>query len=158
EVALGLRVDRGGAVVTASAGPGALAQCAAGVARGRRLPAGPERMYAVAFTFADPGLPSLTATVESTLAAPEGLDDALAALRRGARDCLPAAAHGGVPRALVWRSRARAKEVDLGPWIDDPAGSAEARAAVACVTARFAGGRVALSEEAATDSLGLVRF
>lgn len=158
EVALGLRVDRGGAVVTAFAGPGALEQCVAGVARGRRLPAGPERMYAVAFTFADPGLSSLAAEVESALEEPAELPAAVTALARGVRDCLPPAATGELPRALTWRVRARGKEVELGPWIDDPAGDEEARAAIGCVTARLAGARVPLAEPAESDAMGLVRF
>jgi hypothetical protein len=161
EVSLGLRVDRGGAVVLASAGPDALAQCVANVARQRRLPAGAERMYAVTFSFGEPGLPSLGAEVDSTLGEPEGLSAAVASLTRGARDCLPAEAEGELPRALTWRVRAGAKEVELGPWIDHPGGnpgSNEARAAVPCVTGRLPGGRVALAEPADADSFGLVRF
>ncbi len=158
EATLGLRVDRGGAVVMATAAPSALAQCAANVARGRRLPAGPDRMYAVSFTFTDPGLPSLGAAVEGTLGAPAGLAEAVAGLARGARDSLPAAASGELPRALTWRVRAGAKAAELGPWIDDPAGDEEARAALACVTARFAAARVPLPAEAGADTMGLVRF
>jgi hypothetical protein len=54
--------------------------------------------------------------------------------------------------------RAGAKEVELGPWIDDPAGDDAARAAVGCVTARLAGARVPLTEPAESDSMGLARF
>lgn len=158
EATLGLRVDRAGAIAIVTAGPSALARCAADVARRRRLPAGPERMYAVEFTFADPELSSLAAAVESTLDAPDALDDGLAELARGARDCLPPAAEGELPRALAWRVRAGAKQVELGPWIDDPVGDEEARAAIACVAARYAGARVPLPEPAETDSMGLVRF
>lgn len=158
DAALGLRVDRGGAIVMASAGPNALDQCAAGVVRQKRLPAGTERMYAVAFSFTDPELSSLTAEVENTLGQPEALDAALAEIARGTRDCLPPEAAGHLPRALTWRTRAKAKDVELGPWIDDPAGEREAQAAVACVTARFAGQRVRLPDEAESDSMGLVRF
>ena len=157
EVVLALRVDRGGGVTLASAGPGALAQCAEGIARGRRLPAGPERLYAVPLTFTDPGLPFAVASVESALAEPDGLEAALGALVRGTRDCLPAGASGDLPRALAWRARAGAKEVELGPWLDAD-GGAEARPAAACVASRFAGGRVALAEPADSDSIGLVRF
>ncbi|HWO17621.1 MAG TPA: MG2 domain-containing protein [Kofleriaceae bacterium] len=158
EAALGLRVDRGGAVVAVAAGTGALERCVAGVVRGRRLPAGPERMYALAFTFSDPGLSSLGPTVESTLEEPTGLTPAVAELSRGARDCLPAAAFGQLPRALSWRVRAGTKVVELGPWIDDPSGEATAAAAVGCAAARFAGARVPLAEPAESDSMGLVRF
>jgi hypothetical protein len=157
-VALALRIDRAGGVATAFAGPGALAQCVAGVARGRRLPAGPERMYAVTFTFADPGLSSLAAEVESTLEEPDELAAAFTALARGVRDCLPPAATGELPRALTWRVRARAREVELGPWIDNPGADDEARAAVGCVTGRLAGARLPLAEPAESDSMGLVRF
>jgi MG2 domain len=155
---IGLRVDRGGAVVAVAAGAAALERCVAELTRGRRLPAGPERMYAVTFGFSDPGLSSVTASVESTLEEPPGLGPALAELARGARDCLPVAAFGALPRALPWRVRAGTKAVELGPWIDDPGGEGTAAAAVGCVTARFAGARVPLPDPAEADSMGLVRF
>ncbi len=52
-------------------------------------------------TFTDPGLPFAVASVESALTEPDGLEAALGALVRGARDCLPTGASGDLPRALA---------------------------------------------------------
>jgi hypothetical protein len=157
-VRVGLRVEASGAIRLASAAPSRLAQCAAGVLRTRRLPAGAERMYTVDLAFTDPDLPSLDASVESALDTPDGLDASFAELARGARDCLPRTVEGALPRALTWRARAGAKDVELTGWIEDPQGE-DAREALGCVVGRIgAGGRIRLEEPAETDAIGLVRF
>lgn len=156
--ALGVRVDRGGAIAVVTAAPGALEQCAAEVVRRRRFPPGAERMYAVSLVFADPGLSTLTPEIESTHDEPEELTAQIASLARGARSCLPAAASGELPRALVWRVRARSRQVELGPWIDAPGTDEVASAAVPCAVASFAGARIELGEPAPGDAMGLVRF
>jgi hypothetical protein len=156
DVRLGLRVDRGGGVIAAGAGPSALERCAVNVARQRRLPAGGERMYALELHVIDPELPRLRATVESPLELPPGLADRVAELARGARDCLPSS-EGGLANLLSWRVRAGTKDVELTGWLPDPT-AAEGRAALPCVTSRFAAARMALDEDAASDAIGLVRF
>lgn len=155
---LGLRVDASGAIVAASSGPAELDHCVAKTIAGRHLPAGGERMYAMELTFADPDLARLTASVEGALDQPPGLDEQLAALARGTRDCLPDA-EGELPEALTWRVTAGSKEVTLGSWIKDPHGNVEANPALACVTSRLGPStKIELAEKAAQDSLGLVRF
>ncbi|HEY5934948.1 MAG TPA: MG2 domain-containing protein, partial [Kofleriaceae bacterium] len=157
-VEVGLRVAAGGNVILAAAGAMAIDRCVAGIVQQRRLPAGAERMYSVTFTFEDPDLPALETSTESPLEMPEGLDEKLAELARGARDCLPRTVEGDLPRALTWRIRAGQKVVELTGWIADPKGGAAA-AAVGCVTSRIAGtGRITLAEPAGTDSIGLARF
>ena len=157
DIRVGLRISGGGQVTFAGAGPSPLAQCAMSVLRGKRLPAGPERLYAIDFSFEDPGLPTLTASVEAALGLPEGLEERIANVAAGARDCLPRAADGGLGRALGWRVRAGQKAVELTGWVTDPNGG-EAASALGCVTGRFAAARIALAEPAPTDALGLVRF
>jgi hypothetical protein len=156
EVQLALRVAASGAVIAAGSGPSPLERCAADVARRERLPAGAERLYALALQFTEPDLPRLVTTLDSALEPPPGLADQLAVLARGARDCLPAS-EGRLAQMLSWRVRAGGKDVELTGWIPDPAAS-EGRAALGCVTSRLAGARIALAEAAASDAIGVVRF
>ncbi|HVV81960.1 MAG TPA: MG2 domain-containing protein [Kofleriaceae bacterium] len=72
-VPVAVRVSAAGALTAvASTAGGPLARCAVDVVRGRRLPAGRERLYSIAFTFQNPATPSLEASVES---APSAADD-----------------------------------------------------------------------------------
>jgi hypothetical protein len=156
EVRVGLRVGAGGAILAAAAGSSPLARCALDVIRGRRLPAGSERMYTLHFAFTDPDLPRVTTTVESTLDQPGGLAERVAALAASARDCIPATgSEGALAQALTWSARAGSTEVELGGWIDDPNGGG--RGALACVQSRVRG-RVVLPDKVASASFGLVRF
>lgn len=154
-VRVALRVDAGGAIVTAGGGASPLDRCVLGVVRQHRLPGGSERMYAISFNFGDPDLPHVTATVEAALETPEGLSNQLQSLANGARDCVPETAEGELPMALVWRTRAGAKDVELGGWLRDPHGTTGA--ALGCIQSRIAG-RITLAENQTRDLLGLVRF
>lgn len=156
--AIGIRADASGRIVYASASPASLDQCVAAVVRQRRLPAGTDRMYAVTFELAEPELAELAADLEQALPAPEQLIEQIQEVAVGARDCLPALASGQLPRALTWRVRAGDKQVELGPWVDDPSGEPEAAPAVGCAVARFAGARIALATAAASDAFGVVRL
>ncbi len=154
-VQVGFRVDRSGAIRTAGGSSSPLGRCVLGVVRGRRLPAGAERMYAVTFNFADPDLPTLGGTVESALVVPTGLEAAVDEIAAGARDCLPAETDGPVPKVLAWSAKAGSTQVELGPWIETQFGGSPSL--LPCVTARFAG-RITLPEKASSDSLGVIRF
>ena len=152
---IGMRVDAGGGVVTVGAAGDPLGQCVAAFVRGRRLPAGAERMYTVSFQFQDPELSTLSASVESALDEPEGLGQAVANLAKSTRDCLPNV-EGALPRSLTWRVKKGSKEVELGPWIASREGG-EAGSALGCVTSHF-GTRISLQEPYPADALGIVRF
>jgi hypothetical protein len=154
---LGLRVAAGGSVIAAGSGPSALDRCVVNVVKQQRLPAGAERLYALDFHIADPELPSLLATVESALDMPPGLEDQLAELARGTRDCLPGS-EGKLASMLSWRARAGSKDVELADWIADPT-AADGREALPCVMSRISRGvRITLAEPAVSDAMGLVRF
>ncbi len=154
---IGLRVESSGTIATVGAPPTKMGQCVASVVRSRRLPAGTERMYTLDFTFTDPQLSKVSASVESALEVPAGFAEAINEMALGARDCLPVrTGEGGLPVALAWRATAGKKEVELGGWFKDPKGG-EAAAAVACVQARFAG-RIALETAVPSDALGFIRF
>jgi hypothetical protein len=154
---VGLRVDAGGGIIAAGAGPSPLDQCVVNVLRQQRLPAGSERMYTVAFEFTDPGLPMLHASVETALDMPNGLAERIQDAAKGTRDCLPTqGSEGGLPRALTWRSRIGSRDIELGGWISDPKGGTAA-AALPCVAARFSG-RVRVQQAATSDSFGIIRF
>ncbi|TMQ09329.1 MAG: hypothetical protein E6J90_38210, partial [Deltaproteobacteria bacterium] len=156
-IKLALRVDAGGAMVTAGAGPSPLERCAVGVARGQRLPIGAERLYAVELSFFDPELPRLVATTDAALAAPPGLAEQFSALAKAARACLPSV-EGRLASALSWRVKAGDSAVELTGWIADPTAVA-GQAAMLCATSRIAGrGRLALADPAESDAIGLVRF
>jgi len=163
-IKLALRVVAAGTVTAASAGRSALERCVVAIASGQRLPAGPERLYAIDFAFADPALPTLTPAIDAALEPPEGLDAALAELARSTRDCLPRAqgaepSGGELARLLGWRARAGSKQVELTGWIADPAADPGARAALPCVTSRIAAGRrIELADPATSDAFGVARF
>ncbi len=156
-VELALRVAPGGNLTVVTELDTALARCAASIVRGRRLPAGPARMYGVTFTFTDSPQPWLSAEVESVFEIPEGLDDKLDALARRARDCLPGDVEGNLPRVQTWSARKGEKVVRLGEWLDAPDGG-DARAAMGCATSRLAGATIAFDDELESDAIGLVRW
>jgi hypothetical protein len=156
-ITLGLRVDRAGTPVSVVGGASALERCAVNAVKPRRLPAGPERLYALALRFVDPALPALVASVEGPVAPPAGLSERFAELARSARDCLPSR-EGRLASMLSWRVRAGAREVELTGWLPDPAAQgAEGGAGLPCVQSRI-GARLALDGPAASDAIGLVRF
>lgn len=158
EVSVGLRVSAGGAITAVGGGGDPLTECVAASVRGKRLPAGAERMYIVPFSFGDPDLPSVGFDVSSVTALPGELSTALDRAAASARDCLPLEDEGALPRALTWRLPAGSKQIQLGPWIEDPQGG-PARGALACVTAKVAAMRATTLETAAeTEQFGLVRF
>ena len=154
-VMVGMRVEASGAIATVGTAPGPLGTCVANVLRGKRLPAGKERLYTIGFNFEDPELPSVSHDIVSAFDGPEGLGVTITERLQGARDCLPRVA-GELPRALSWRVKAGAKAVELGPWVarDVESGAAPA---LACVQARV-GTRIALDEAAASDALGYITF
>lgn len=160
---IGVRVAPSGAVAMAIGQPamgeagGALAACAAQVVRGRRLPPGPDRLYAITFRFTDPDLPDVEATVSSAHEMPEGVEERIDAAVRRARTCLPRDVEGAPPSMLAWSVRAGSKEVTLGPWIASPGGG-DARGALPCLQRTLAGARIALDTEAAADAIGAVAF
>jgi hypothetical protein len=157
EVKVALHVDAGGGIVGASGGGSQIDRCTVDVIKSRRLSAGAERMYTVDFTYTDPEISKLEASVESALEAPNGLTEKIEELAHGARDCLPQrGTEGALPVALSWRSHAGSKTVELGGWFKDPKGG-DAASAVACVQAHVTG-RVTLDEAPADDSLGFIRF
>lgn len=162
-VQVGLRVSASGAITAAAAGPLLVERCVLEVARARRLPAGAERMYTLGFVFTSPDLPVLSVEIASATELPDdddlvpALTAALNARAAAARDCLPSAQDGSLPRALTWRVTAGQKQITLGDWVADPQGDALA-AAMPCVTSRFAGARVELAEPAPSDALGLARM
>jgi hypothetical protein len=154
---IGLRVSAAGAITVGSAAPSPLDRCALAIVRGRRLPAGAERMYAIELTYVDPDLPRLTAEVVSTAEAPEGLDEAIAERAANARDCLPMTVEGALPRALTWRATAGSRDVVLGDWVADPDGAGTERA-LGCAMSRIGGGRLTLPTEASEDTLGVFKL
>jgi hypothetical protein len=156
-VTVGLRVASSGTIITAASGATAMESCVANVLRGKRLPAGHERLYRVAFSFTDPELPTLSASVEGVIGEPEGLEGEIGEKAKSARDCLPNV-EGELPSFVTWRARAKSKEVELGGWARDPnVEGAGASAAMACVQARM-GTRVTLADEAESDAVGVIRF
>lgn len=158
-VSVAIRATTGGALTVVAAGSSPLDRCVVDALRTRRLPAGPDRMYAVTFSFVDPALPRLVASVDSALDVPEGLEAAVSELAMRARSCLPRDAQGSLPRALTWTAREGSKDILFGGWIADPASGEEAAvSAMGCAQGRLTGARVALEEEAPADAMGLVRF
>ncbi|HEY0190927.1 MAG TPA: MG2 domain-containing protein [Kofleriaceae bacterium] len=157
ELKLGLRVGAAGNVIAAMAGPSGLGRCAAEVIRRQHLPASGERLYALELHFADPELPNLIASLDTTLDAPAELAGRLTELARTARDCLPLA-EGKLASLLSWQTRAGSKDVSFTGWLADDT-AADGKAAQACAAARFArAGKLVLNQPATSDGMGVVRF
>lgn len=156
-VTVALRVDAGGFISAAAAGPSKLEACVLGVVRGRRLPAGSARLYAATFYFGDPDLPDLNVEMDTARGEPEGLGEAIQEAARGARDCLPDTYDGQLPRALAWQARAGSKDVQMS-WVavESEGEGAGAAAAQSCTQSRI--GRIVLDEEAEEDGMGLAWF
>ncbi|MBZ0234074.1 MAG: hypothetical protein K8M05_17220 [Deltaproteobacteria bacterium] len=158
-VSVGIRATTAGALTVVAAGSTPLDRCVVDTLARKRLPAGADRMYSLTFSFVDPALPRLAASVDGALEVPEGLETAVGELAMRARSCLPRDAQGSLPRALTWTAREGSKEVLFGGWIADPASGEEAAvSAMGCAQGRLTGARVALEEEASADSMGIVRF
>jgi hypothetical protein len=162
-VQLGLRVSAAGAITLVAAGERSLlSSCVVQALRGRRLPAAGERLYSLTFNFSEPRIPWLETAVEAAIEPSESeeLGKQLDELALRARDCLPADASGRLPRVLAWQLRQGGKDIVLGGWIADPAAepSAASNAAMACVSSRLAGARLALAEPAEHDAMGVVSF
>lgn len=157
EVGVALRAGAGGGLTVAVDGATPLARCVATTLRGRRLPSGKARMYSVTFSFTDPGLPTLSASIESAFEQPEGLSEGLAELAMGARACLPRDVEGDLPRILTWSVRAGEKVVRLGDWVDDPEGG-DAAGALPCAMARLRGTVGPFEEAFTADAMGVARF
>jgi hypothetical protein len=155
---IGLRIDKGGAVVAVGANPTALGRCSADVLRGKHLPSGKDRLYRVQFTFTDPELPALHPELVSALSDdPEGLQEQINLLAASSRDCLPHITQDlSLPKALAWRVGKGDKEVSLGGWVDSE-GDATAAAAMGCISAKL-GSKIKLEEGAPSDAIGLIRF
>jgi hypothetical protein len=157
-VTIGVRVDRAGAPISVVGGASALERCAVNAVKLRRLPAGVERLYAMALHFVDPALPALAASVESPLDVPAGLREQFADFAPSTRDCLPGS-EGRLASMLSWRVRAGGRDVEMTGWLPDPgAQGADGRAGLPCVQSRLAGTRLALAAPAPSDAIGLVRF
>lgn len=148
EAHLGLRVNTSGGVAEVVSGRGRLSDCLAGVARGRTLPPGRERMLGLSFTVMDPKLPDLQVEVSSLTAQPSKLAEALQEAALDARSCLPAKLEeeARAPMVLRWRVRAGRPEVEVGwsPLPKDEEGEEEGGAqrlsasVLSCLQARFA--------------------
>jgi hypothetical protein len=159
QVAVAIRASTAGALTVVASGSSALDRCTVNTLRTKRLPGGADRMYAMTFTYVDPTLPKLVASVDSALDMPAGFESAVAELAMRARDCLPRDAQGSLPRALTWTARESSKDILFGGWIPDPASGEEAAvSAMGCAQGRLTGARVSLEEEAEADAMGVVRF
>lgn len=159
QVAVGIRATAAGALTVVASGSTPLDRCVVNTLRTKRLPGGADRMYAMTFSFVDPALPRLVASVDGAIDIPEGLETAVAELAMRARDCLPRDAQGSLPRALTWTAREGSKDILFGGWIADPSSGEEAAvSAMGCAQGRLTGVRVQLDEETDADAMGLVRF
>jgi MG2 domain len=157
EARLALRVSAAGAIVSAAASS-ALGRCALERIKGRRLPAGPARLYELVLAFSEPNLPGLEVEVDHALVEPpEALTELLEAAARDARDCLPRKVSMELPWVLHWQLRPKAKKPTVS-WIKAKGeeGQKMPPGVERCITARLA--RQQLSSPADAVSMGVARY
>ncbi len=152
---LALRVDAGGKILAASAGPSPLEACALAAVRAKQLPAAPaERVLSLELVFSDPMNGKIAPDIEAVLAPPAGFAEAVTHAAFEARGCVtnpPMVTP--MPRALFFQAHAGAKEVTLS-WIPDARGGASP--VIACLEPQLT--RLVLDKPAEHDGFGLVRF
>jgi hypothetical protein len=134
EGTVGMRVNGAGAVVATSSDGDPLPACLAAALRGRRLPAGHERLYQLSYSLSS-DLPGLSVEVDGAPHVLSGLQAALNAQALDARGCLPRHGKGtALPRVLMWSAHPAGKSVTFS-WAPDPQrdGDLAAAAVVACI-------------------------
>ncbi|MCA9667455.1 MAG: hypothetical protein KC503_17770 [Myxococcales bacterium] len=155
EAHIALTVSPAGAITAGSAGS-ELARCALARIKGRKLPAGSARLYALTLAFPDPKLPSLSLDVDTVFgSAPSKLQGKLAEAARGARDCLPRKLEGLFSTVLSWRIQDKQRKPTL-TWMQGKSGRAMPAAVQKCIRARAAA--VSLDYPATATAIGIVRY
>lgn len=162
DVALGVRVGAGGAVVDVAGEAGPLTACLATALRSRVLPPGRERVLALQLNVRDAGLPRLEVEVEEAFGEGAHLSGVLTTAARDARVCLPKdlSEEAPLPVALSWRLPKTGLEV-AASWVALPKQEGALPASVLpCIQERFA--RLRLPPETANasrgEALGVVRL
>jgi hypothetical protein len=164
------RVNAAGAVV-ATAGDGApLGDCLAAALRGKRLPAGHERLYQLEYSVTS-DLPDLTLQLNSAPGTLNGLEAALKTEALDARSCLPRnLASSSLPRMLFFTANPARKALSFS-WVPDrqPEEKRAPAAVAACIErklrpppwsalAKTGGSDEDGDDEATGEVLGMARF
>lgn len=130
-----------------------LASCLSQVVSGLRLPAGPDRLYRLAWPVSSPDLPTLQLSPRAWPQDPADIDAQLRRQALDARACLPADSIAeAMPRRLQWRLRAGSATVETR-WLDRDRSGLGAEA-VACVERTLS--RLTLARPSSQDAIGLV--
>ncbi|AKF79561.1 hypothetical protein MFUL124B02_04580 [Myxococcus fulvus 124B02] len=164
EVPLAVRVGTGGAVVDVVNVSDALSRCLAQAVRTRTLPAGRERMLALALEVRDPGLPWVELAVHPALGTATALMDSLGTAARDARACVSSTQSTSslFPMSLTWRLGAKGALTtswSSRPWVKSELGAST----VACIQERFSRLKASAaafgsSEESGLEAMGIAEL
>jgi hypothetical protein len=154
---LALQVSESGAILSGLART-ELERCALARVKGRRLPAGRARLFALDLEFSEPALPSLQTTFASATSddPPESLTKLVETGARDARDCLPRGVSGELPWVLSYQLAAKSRKPVL-TWLKTGA-TPEVKipdSAAACILSRLRARTLETPAEA--PAMGIVR-
>lgn len=157
QVEVGVRVSAGGAVMAVGADARPLSRCVWQVVKEKSMAPGPERLYEIAWSFGDPGLTDLNASVQGLPEAPEGLEEMIQEAASDARSCLNRGLgeQMELDRFATWRTAKGSKDVTI-TWANRPRGEDRRLQANACVEARFTG--LQLKEPVDHPAVGFITF
>lgn len=157
-LSLGVSVDASGRIAEVTHGTAAVEACAAEVVRGRRLPAGQQRLMQLDYRISDPELPTLYTSVSAPRSQPSSLSGVLEQAALAARSCLPEdVADTQLPHALLWSVSEDSDQLSLH-WDRQTRSTRLAAADVACVEQAVLRSARTLPSKAGIDAIGLARF
>ncbi|HEY3452101.1 MAG TPA: MG2 domain-containing protein [Myxococcales bacterium] len=156
-VALGVRVDAGGAVLAVGTDARPLSRCVWQVVKEKRMAPGPERLYQLGYSFGDPGLTDLSSSMQGVPEEPEGLEEMIREAASDARSCLGRNLNEQMEldRFATWKTTKGSKDVAIS-WANRPKGEDRRMAGNACVEARFQG--LQLAQPVDHPAVGFITF
>jgi hypothetical protein len=156
-VTVAVAVDPAGVVTNVAPHDTAIASCLTDAIRGRRIPAGAERLYSVTYSLVpDSARPSLEAEVSGAPAVLDDLSEVVKEAALDARSCLPnSVPDGELSELAIWQVHSGRKEITAS-WKRGGGKESLPQVSMACIEKRFAS--LKLGEEPPADSLGVVHL
>ncbi len=133
-----------------------LSQCVSSIIAKKQLPAGNDRLYSAQFRVHAADLPTLFATVSSSIKIPDSLKTLVDGAATNARECLPRDYEGALPWVLFWESSAEKKTLQYH-WMKDTGAKKSMPSQVdRCILGRLSS--LQLPYAPSQNSIGIVRY